>query len=498
LREPLLLLLAALLVYGACLTAPFQFDDHAILSDRAITSAGGWREVWDPLQTRPLTYFTFWVNHRIGGRNPAGYHAVNLALHLVAVWLLWDVLSRRIPRRPALVASALFALHPIQSEPVLYVFARGTLLMAVFCLLSFRAWTLGKRWQAVAWFAAALLAKEECVAFPLFLLLLYFSGSRNAAELRAIGAMLGLSLLAGLRVLFATVVQPGAAAGPQAGIAPWDYLVAQGVVILRYFRLALLPWGFTVDPDVGVPSLWVGLAAWAGVLGLAVLAFRRFDRLREGFWFLSGLVLLLPSSSIFPAADLAADRRMYLPMVAFGAAAGFVLRAVRWRWLAPAAVLLAALSVGRTQVWRSAEALWDEAARRAPDKVRPKVQLARARGPKRGLPLLDEARRLAPEDAPLAAELGKTYLLLGDGDRALAEFGRALALRPGDAQALNNRGVALMSLGQFEAARQDFERALQVNPCLFDARFNLHRLGARAKENPSCRFSDEQRRLLGL
>jgi hypothetical protein len=477
LRESLLLALAALVVYGACLTAPFQFDDYAILSDPAITSAGGWLDVWRPLQTRPLSYFTFWLNYRLHGREPAGYHAVNLALHLAAVLLLWDVLARRIPKRPALIAAALFALHPIQSEPVLYVFARGTLLMAVFCLLSFRAWTLGMRWQAVAWFAAALLSKEECVAFPLFLLLLHFSGSRNVRELRAIAAMLGLSLLAGARVLFATVVQPGAAAGPRAGVAPWDYLIAQGVVILRYFRLLALPWGFTVDPYVRVSSAWVGLLAWAAVAGLAVIASRRFGRLREGFWFLGGLLLLLPSSSIFPAADLAADRRMYLPMCAFAAAAGFLLRDMRLRYLAPAGLLLAALSFGRAQVWRSAESLWEEAARLSPNKVRPKVQLARAVGPRRGLPLLEEARKLAPDDAALAAELGKTHLLLGDPRRALVEFGRALALRPRDAQALNNRGVALMALGQLDAARQDFKRALEIDPNLRDARLNLRSVG---------------------
>ena len=46
-------------------------------------------------------------------------------------------------------------------------------------------------------------------------------------------------------------------------------------------------------------------------------------------YFAAGLILLLPSSSIFPAADLAADRRMYLPMLAFAAAAGLVLARVK-------------------------------------------------------------------------------------------------------------------------------------------------------------------------
>ena len=166
------ILLLTLAVFGASLGSSFHFDDYAILSDSILTSPSGWWQVWEPLQTRPLAWFTFWVNYRLGGRNPAGYHAVNLALHLGAVLLLFLVLRDLLPRQAAFIAAAIFALHPIQGEPVLYVFARPILLATVCCLLSLRAWSKDRRWVAVAWFALALLAKEECVAFPLFLWLM--------------------------------------------------------------------------------------------------------------------------------------------------------------------------------------------------------------------------------------------------------------------------------------------------------------------------------------
>jgi Flp pilus assembly protein TadD len=86
---------------------------------------------------------------------------------------------------------------------------------------------------------------------------------------------------------------------------------------------------------------------------------------------------------------------------------------------------------------------------------------------------------------------------MGKPQNAVAEFGRALALAPGNAQALNNRGVALLAMGQVDVARQDFQRALEINPCLFDARFNLRRLGVVVPEESGCRYSEEQRRLLG-
>ncbi len=496
LRESLVLTFAVLVAFGLSLTAPFHLDDYSIFSDPALTSSSGWWQVWKPLETRPLTSFSFWLNHRFGGRDPLGYHAVNLALHLGCVLLLFDVLARVLPRRAAFLASLLFALHPIQTQAVVYVFARGILLATMFCLLSLRSWIRGRHWTATVWFAVALLAKEECSAFPLLLLLLHFSVSRNVREFRSIAVMMALSLAAGLRVMYAVAAVPGAGAGVQAGISPAEYLAAQGIVILRYVRLLVFPWGFTIDPDVGVPEAWVAVLAWLAIAGTAVLASHHFSRAREGFWWMGGLVLLLPSSSIFPAADLLADRRVYLPLVAFAAAAGLLLRKVRYRYLAPAGVVLVLLSFARTQVWQSERALWQEAADRSPRKLRPRIQLARASQPSEALRLLREAQRLFPESALVPAELGKTYMLLGRPEQALPEFGRALALEPRNAQALNNRGVALVGLGQRDAARQDFERALDINPCLFDARFNLARAGGSTPPPPDCSFSEDQLRLL--
>ena len=91
---------------------------------------------------------------------------MSLALHLGVVLLLFNVLGRLLPARAALVGAAIFAVHPMLAEPVNYIFARGTLLAALLSLLAMRAWITERRWMAVAWFAAAMLAKEECAALP--------------------------------------------------------------------------------------------------------------------------------------------------------------------------------------------------------------------------------------------------------------------------------------------------------------------------------------------
>ena len=418
-RERLLLLGAGLAAFGASLASGFHFDDYAIFADPLLRSPMGWLEVWAPRQTRPLAYFTFWLNQQIGGGDPLGYHLFNLALHLGAILLAWKCLRQLIGERAGFIAALIFAIHPLQAEAVNYVWARPILLAALLCFAS---------------------------------------------------------LAAGARVVWATAVTPGAPAGFQAGISPGRYLLAQGPVILRYLQLLAVPYGFTVDPDMRVAA-WVAVLAWV-ILGAAlVLLLRRAGSQAWVTWAVAGLLLLIPSSSIFPAADLAVDRRMYLPMFAFAAAAGLLLARVRsWSAMGAIGVVLVGLSMERSYVWMSDARLWSEAAERAPAKMRPTIQLARALPAAKALDLLGKAREQYPYEAAIPAETGRILLAEGQPDAALAEFGRALALNPGDARYVNNRGAALMALGQMEAALADFERALRMDPNLAEAKENLARL----------------------
>src|SRR5262249_12058784 len=167
-RQTLVLLFAAIIAFGGCLWGSFHFDDYSLFTG----------SLWRPFDIRPLTYLTFWVNEKLGDRNPAEFHAANLLLHLISVLLVWDVLNRLMARKAALIAAAIFAVHPIQAEPVNYVFARSTLLATVLCLAVLATWLRGHPWWATVWFGGALLAKEECVAFPVLLFLLRRAGGK--------------------------------------------------------------------------------------------------------------------------------------------------------------------------------------------------------------------------------------------------------------------------------------------------------------------------------
>ncbi len=447
-RARLLLLAVALAAFGGSLFAGFHLDDYATFSD-PLQLVGSVLRVWP----HPLTRLLNWVNFQIAGQEPMGYHAANLLLHLGALLLAYECLRRILPATAAVLAAAIFAVHPLQAEAVDYVSARGAILAAILCFAALLEWISGRPWIAVAAFAGALLADERCALFPLVWLM--------ARSVRTRGDVTGLSACAAMAL--ATAVR--------AHTATYAY----ALVALRFLRLFVLPWGFTIAPDVREP-LWLAGAAAIAIGGVVLWRWRKLRVDSEWSWVAMGLLLLIPSFSANPAAD----SRAYLPLFAFAAAMGLLLARVPARVLAVGAVaILVAVSVSRTYVWLSEERLWREAVRRAPGLVEPKIQLAKHLHAGEALELLNRAREQDPHDSEIPAEIGKVLLDEQQYDGAVDELSHAIALNPKNALAFNNRGVALAAMGQLPAAAADFGRALELDPHLTEARENLKRLGAR-------------------
>jgi tetratricopeptide (TPR) repeat protein len=288
--------------------------------------------------------------------------------------------------------------------------------------------------------------------------------------------MLIIAITIGLRTLFVAAAIQGSGVGAQAGISPFAYLSSQGVVIWRYLRLFAIPWGFSIDPSLTRQSLFIAILAWLALAAVCLIPFR------GRFWFLMGLLLLAPSSSLLPAADLAADRRMYLPMIAFCACAGVLLETVDRRAIVAIVLVLMAISIHYSILWTNPRALWSEAKRLAPHAIRPRIQLARALPPDQALEELKDA----PDEESVATERGRLLLTLGRPADALSAFGRALALNPNDAKAISNRAVALAALGARDTAIAEFQRALEKDVCLSDARENLSKLGVKTATLSHC------------
>lgn len=438
---------------------------------------------------RPLTYFTLWLNYQAGGADPFGYHLVNWLLHLVSVWLCARTMTRLLPVTGALLATTLFALHPIQTETVAYVFARSTLLCGLCCWFAILMWTQGRSWLTVAACGLALLAKEEAVALPVVIALLEWSQARSTARWKPVAAMLGLALAVGARGLFITTTQAGTGAMASAGITPLDYLATQSYVLLRYASEIAAPVALNFDPDIALRNNALGWSLWLIWICAAVWAVRSFHR--GGCWLLIALAFLAPTSTVLPINDLSADRRLYLVLAAVGAAIAKAWPALPPRLVLALAALGLVLSFSRSLTWQSEESLWRDTVAKSPAKIRPRVHLARSVPAGGALRILG-----AGDDALTLAERGRVLMELGRPAEALQAFGRVLAMEPGDPAALTNRGVALAALGQAEAARSDFTRALERDACFFPALRNMRRVGSAVKVDAGCQFSASQREAL--
>ncbi len=481
---PAVVVAAALLAYANSLANGFVWDDPIILT-RQLVVFDSLRDVllpprgipqYSPDYYRPLTVLSLLIDRALGGGQPFAFH-LSVVLAHAGVALLVFALARQLLRGApggdvaALVAGALFAVHPIHSESVAWAAGRSDVLATGFLLAALCVHGGGP----ISWFrsaatglcvAAALGAKETGIAvFPL--LLLRDGLALRLADLRARPVLAWMQSYAGALVaLVVYFLLRRATIGELVGAAPGEAepggLLPQiaGAVGAYLFKL-LWPVGLNAYIDaVPASPAWLALTAVLvlGAAGLGVQLWRRAQRVPVFALLWIGLTLL-PSLSIvwkIPEAPMA-ERYLYLPSVGFCLLVGWL--AGRAWSRAPAGrrrVLAALLAVGllvsmagtiqRNRVWRDDVSLWEDTA---------------AKSQVSGMAL---------------RSLATAYQKQGRVDDARRYFEQALGRRnsqTGLQIVHNNLGTLAMSAGNFAEAERQYRHALEVNPNAADSVFNL-------------------------
>ena len=173
------LALLVLASYFPALSGGFVWDDVIFSEEPVIHRWSGLWNIWfSPADIRneghywPVVYTTFWLEHKLWGLAPFGYHFVNLVLHLVNGLLVWRA-ALRLAVPGAWALAAVFAVHPLHVESVAWVIERKDLLSALFYLSAVLAWIRftetprpARYCLVLGLFTAGLLSKSVVVTLP--------------------------------------------------------------------------------------------------------------------------------------------------------------------------------------------------------------------------------------------------------------------------------------------------------------------------------------------
>lgn len=417
-------MLATALIYSAGLDGPYLFDDAFNLTPVRQWATGrlGWSEVVfgnaSGVLGRPVSMASFMLSAALGNATPLDFKLGNLLIHMACSALIYLLLRRlsfqtaaatRIGATTAALLTALWLLHPLHVSTVLYAVQRMAQLSSLFVLAALLAYLQGRtaleagaRTKALVWLFAGfplfgllgLLSKENAAVAPALCLVLelaYFQRSKTSR--RALAGFYGLALLApAVLALMVLIFKPGALL---AGYAIRDFgmterLLSQTRALMDYLGMLIAPRGarmgvFTDDFAVSQsllspPSTLAALIALIAISAIVVALRRRSPHLFAGWFFF--LVAHGVESTVLPL-ELYFEHRNYLPSVGLLLMVTGLMSLLResvrasgaYRYGISMAALIAAAALAsitwqQVEVWRSKDAIVEQAVRNHPGSLR--------------------------------------------------------------------------------------------------------------------------------
>ncbi|MCP4652272.1 MAG: tetratricopeptide repeat protein [Candidatus Omnitrophica bacterium] len=461
-----LLIAVGLLVYANAVGNSFIWDDGAlIVNNPLIKNFQYWKGIFTSSYSgnntyyRPLSIFSHLLEYSLWGLNSAGYHLVNIIIHILNALLIYALLQLVLKKRAvAMIASLLFLVHPIQTEQVTYISGRCGLLAAFFILAAFIFYILYSKKKSIfptgrylifyilslACFSFGLLSKESAVVLvallilydfnlpsrkkilqylPFIIIILFYAFFRHSLGINSINFS---SVLPGLTLRAFTMVR----------------------VLIVYIGLLFLPLNLHSERLTEIITPFSGDAILSVALTFLIIFFivklwrsSRENSFAVGWFF----VTLFPGSQIIPISVqgylFTAEHFLYLPCVGgFVLIACFGLKLIDNKIVSKEAakcifvailIFYSLLTFERNIQWRSPLHFYQLTAK------------ASAHSPR------------------IHVLLGNTYNYSGEYDKAIAEFKQAIALRENYTMAYNNLGIAYAKKKDYLKARQQFDTIIK-------------------------------------
>jgi protein O-mannosyl-transferase len=528
-------------VYGPSLSAPFVLDDDISVGGNS-SIVNLWPLVGDseypgplnalpnyPTAGRPLVNYSLALNYHFGKLNPIGYHIFNMAVHVLSAMLLMAVAQRilcldyfgerfaRVSGPLSFAVALLWALHPLQTETVIYVTQRTESLMCLFYLATLycalRYWGTTSRKDQAGWIVLSTLAclagmasKESMVTAPAVILLFertFIAGSFRRAVWKSWPLYAGLALGWGFLLYLNYSAPRSDTVGFHLGVPAFVWWLTQTKVLWMYLKLTVWPWPLVIHygmPYVDTLSAglpWLLPVALLG-LGTLVLLWRHNAVGFVGAWV---FMTLSPTLVVPIVSEVAAERRMYLPLAGLLmllVVGGYMLAQYAARWLSAhmrrpvggrqalaitvvfagvLALVWSLVDLRRLATYHDLLTLWQDALVNQP--TDPLIHyylglaLATAGRFDEVIEQNKETLRLNPNYWEAYTSMGNALASLGRMDEAIEKYQSALRLKPTYPEAHSNLGVALYKQGKIKEAIAQYQEALKLKPSYAEARFNL-------------------------
>lgn len=499
-------------------------DINSIIDNISIRNIQNLRDIWNYWPTRFVTYLSIALNYRLCGFDVFGYHIFNFMTHLFSAVSLWwlalltfdtplmkkDTIKAHAPTI-AFFTSAVFLLHPIQTQPVNYIIQRAVLLAALFYITSVALYARARLkldskpksrvWKAyyfgsVLSAAMSFFSKEMAVSLPVTICLYEFCffkvklhgltaaasstsgfllpwsgippeghspinspvwpsgcGTKKSSAWKYVMAF-PIMIIASLLMVVATkstnFIEMCSIGTARAGISIGHYFLTELKVIITYLRLVFMPVNQNFDYDYPAATSLFSVPVISSLLLILMILVAAVKILKK--YRLISFCIFWFFITLLPESSIVPIRDVIFEHRLYLPLAGFSLFLVSGLYY---------LFKGRRSNVTVAVLFLIIVSYAVMTYDRNKVWESE-------LTLWNDTVLKSPNKARPYNNRGNAYGEKGNHDRALSDFDKAIQLKPDYAEAYYNRSVAYFYKGDYERSRENARKAeilgYKVNP----------------------------------
>lgn len=510
-----IIIIISIMVYGFFLNNGFIWDDDLyVYNNPFVKSMDGLKTIWFSRETSqyyPLTYTSFWIEHKFWVLNPFGYHVVNLILHICNSLMIFLIL-RNLYKRAAFPVALIFAVHPIQVETVAWISERKNLLGFIFFLAALLVYlkfdgTKKTRYylMAIGFFVCALLSKSVSVCFVCVPILYkwYKDGKVTWREVKISIPFVIIGLTAAINTIYIEANLAGAK-GDAWDLTILEKFVLSGRILLFYIYKLCVPFEFmsfyprwNVDTSVwwqwtfSIVSLFLlfSLVCYRNKIGrgpatlfifyiisiFPALGFVNvypmlFSFVADHFsYFSAPAILLLICATVILVLDKV-DKKVPLLWTN-------IVKILKWSVLSIVIIFLCSKSMALNHSYKNLFTFWEEVIRKNPKAWIGHHNLAvlymNIGELERSESFYEKAIEIRPDYARAYYNLALLYVSSGKQQQAIVSYKKAIEIVPYHVSALNNLGTIYSDMNKYTEAIKFYTKAIEFGPDYLIAHRNL-------------------------